>query len=249
MSVIFITGATSGIGRATAERFAGCGWHVVATGRRADRLATLKDSFPKRIHTLNVDVTDSEAMLAGIESLPALFADIDVLLNNAGLALGVCPAQEASLADWNRMVDTNIKALMTVTHMIMPGMVARKKGHIVNLGSIAGSYAYPGGNVYCATKAFVEQFTRCLRCDLHGTGVRVTNIEPGLLETEFTTVRFHGDADASKKIYESANPLVPEDIAECVHWTVNAPAHVNITSIEVMPTTQSHGGMRCHKGE
>lgn len=249
MSVIFITGATSGIGRATAERFAGCGWHVVATGRRADRLASLKECFPKRIHTINVDVTDTEAMREAIDTLPAPFAPIDVLVNNAGLALGVVPAQEALLEDWNTMVDTNIKGLMTVTRFILPGMVERKKGHIVNLGSVAGSYAYPGGNVYCGTKAFVEQFTRCLRCDVHGSGVRVTSIEPGLLETEFTTVRLHGDTEGSRKFYENAKPLVAEDIAECIHWAVNTPERVNISCIEIMPSTQSNGGMRIFKGE
>lgn len=249
MSVILITGATSGIGRATAERFAGCGWHVVATGRRADRLQSLKDCFPKLIHTINVDVTDTAAMRTALAALKPPFAPIDVLVNNAGLALGVCPAQEAELDDWNRMVDTNIKALMTITRLVLPDMVTRGSGHVFNIGSTAGSYAYPGGNVYCATKAFVEQFSRTLRCDVHGSGVRVTNIQPGLLETEFTLVRLKGDTEASRKMYDKANPLLPADVAECIHWAAHSPARVNINTIELMPVTQSLGPLRTFKGE
>lgn len=249
MSVIFITGATSGIGRAAVERFAGEGWQVIAAGRRKERLDELAKTFPGKILPLQLDVTDAKAVQAAFDGLKAPFAPVDVLLNNAGLALGTAPAQACSLEDWNTMVDTNIKGVMTCARVVLPGMVERKSGHILNIGSIAGSYAYPGGNVYCSSKAFVEQFSRTLRCDLHGTGVRVTNIEPGLLETEFSKVRMKGDNTAADKLYENADPLVAKDIADCIWWAVTMPKHVNINCIEVMPVSQSHGGLRVYKGE
>ena len=242
MSTIFITGATSGIGRATAEKFLREGWNVIATGRRESRLRELADTpHCGNLLPLELDVRDKEAVNAAFAGLTPPFAPVDVLVNNAGLALGVSVAQQSDPDDWNTMVDTNIKGVLHCTHAALPGMVARNAGHIVNIGSIAGSYAYVGGNVYGASKAFVEQFSRNLRCDLHGTDVRVTNIEPGLLESEFTLVRLKGNEEGSRKLYEDAAPLHPEDIAECIWWAVQRPAHVNICRIEVMPVCQRNG--------
>ena len=244
---VCITGATSGIGRSCAERFVAEGWQVIATGRREDRLNELAAAHPGTIHPLVLDVRDKDAVFKAFASLPAAFAAVDTLVNNAGLALGLEPAQAASLDDWDTMVDTNIKGLMYCTRALLPGMVERKRGHVLNIGSIAGSYAYPGGNTYGATKAFVEQFSRNLRCDLHGTGVRVTNIEPGLLETEFSLVRFKGDTAAADALYNGSDPLRPEDIAEIVWWANARPAHVNICRVEVMPTCQSNAALRVWK--
>ncbi len=248
MSTIFITGATSGIGRATAEYFLKAGWNVIAAGRRAERLQELAATHPDHVLPLVLDVRDRNAVDTAFASLSGPYATIDVLVNNAGLALGVVPAQESDLEDWNIMVDTNIKGILHCTHAVLPAMITRNAGHIINIGSIAGSYAYVGGNVYGATKAFVEQFSRNLRCDLHGTDVRVTNIEPGLLETEFTLVRLKGDAANARKLYENTEPLHPEDIAECIWWAATRPAHVNICRIEVMPVCQRNGATQiCRK--
>ncbi len=241
MSTIFITGATSGIGRATAERFLKEKWHIIAAGRREDRLRTLEKEHPGMVLPLTLDVRNKDAVNAAFACLPAPFGTIDVLVNNAGLALGVDPAQVCDPDDWNVMVDTNIKGVLHCTRAVLPLMITRNAGHIVNIGSIAGSYAYVGGNVYGATKAFVEQFSRNLRCDLHGTNIRVTNIEPGLLETEFTTVRLKGNTEKAAKLYEDAEPLHPEDIADCIWWAVTRPKHVNICRIEVMPVCQRNG--------
>ncbi len=243
MSLVFITGATSGIGRASAERFAREGWRVIAAGRRTERLQALAATHPG-ILPLPLDVRDREAVNAAFADLPEEFRDIDILVNNAGLALGLESAQDASLDDWDTMVDTNIKGLMYCARAVLPGMIARKTGHVINIGSIAGIYAYPGGNVYCATKAFSLQFSRALRCDTHGTGVRVTDIEPGLLETEFSLIRFKGDAERSDRLYSGADPLRPEDIADIIWWVATQPGHVNITQVEVMPTSQTLGGTR-----
>lgn len=238
--VAFITGATSGFGTACAKKFHSLGWNVVLTGRREDRLAALAEEFGKdRAHTLCFDMRDKEALERAIESLPEDFQELDVLINNAGLALGLEPAQACDTDEWDAMVDTNIKGLIHCTRAILPGMIARKSGHVINLGSIAGNWPYPGGNVYGATKAFVQQFSRNLRCDLHGTGVRVTNIEPGLAESEFSVVRFGGDAEKAAKVYEGTSPLTPEDIAESIWWVASLPAHVNINALEIMPTCQS----------
>ena len=251
MSTIFITGATSGIGRATAEKFLQEGWNVIAAGRRESRLRELADTYgSEKLLPLVLDVRDRAAVQAAFAALQPPFAPVDVLLNNAGLALGVSVAQQSDPDDWNTMVDTNIKGILHCTRAVLPSMVERNAGHIVNIGSIAGSYAYVGGNVYGATKAFVEQFSRNLRCDLHGTDVRVTNIEPGLLESEFTLVRLKGNEEGSRKLYEDAEPLRPVDIAECIWWAVQRPAHVNICRIEVMPVCQRNGAtqvFRKHK--
>jgi 3-hydroxy acid dehydrogenase/malonic semialdehyde reductase len=237
---ILITGATAGFGQAMARRFAAEGWNLVITGRRTQRLEELKAALaPAEVHTLTFDVRDRGACEQAIKTLPGAFATIDVLVNNAGLALGLEPAQACDLDDWETMIDTNIKGLAYMTRAVLPGMVERNTGHVVNLGSVAGNYPYPGGNCYGGTKAFVNHFSKNLRADLLGTKVRVTNIEPGLCETEFSVVRFKGDKEAADKVYEGTQPITPNDIAECVFWTTNLPAHVNINSLEVMPVQQA----------
>ena len=238
-----ITGATSGFGRATAQRFAAEGWNVIATGRRADRLQTLQDSLGDRVHTLAFDVRDASAMQAALATLPDDFQGIDLLVNNAGLALGTAPAQGADLGQWRQMIDTNITALVTLTHALLPGLIERR-GAIVNISSTAATYPYPGGNVYGGTKAFVSQFSLGLRSDLHGTGVRVTSIEPGMAETEFTLVRTHGDQAASDKMYGGATPMTAEDIAEQLYYIATLPPHLNINRLEIMPVTQSFAGFQ-----
>ena len=244
---LLVTGASAGFGAAIAERFATAGWHVVACGRRAERLAPLVERFGgDRIHAASFDIRDADAMQAALDALPAAFRDVDLLVNNAGLALGTAPAQAASLAQWRQMIDTNVTALATLTHALLPTLIARR-GAIVNLGSIAGSYPYTGGNVYGATKAFVTQFSLNLRADLHGTGVRVTSIEPGLAQTEFTLVRTGGDQAASDALYAGAHPITAADIAESVWWVANLPAHLNINRLEVMPVSQSFAGFQVHR--
>lgn len=242
--IMCITGATAGFGEACARRFALDGWKIIATGRRKERLDALTAELGEtNCLPLVLDVRDRDAVSEAFAALPEAFAHVDVLVNNAGLALGLEPAQAASLDDWDTMVDTNIKGLTYCTRALLPGMVERGRGHVVNLGSIAGSYPYPGGNVYGATKAFVMQFSRNLRADLHGTGVRVTNIEPGLAESEFSVIRFKGDATKASNIYAGTDPLRPADIADMIHWVVNCPAHVNVNRLEVMPVCQSFGAL------
>lgn len=241
---ILITGATSGFGRAAAKRFVDAGWRVIATGRRAERLDALADELGRdRVHTAAFDIRDEAAMRAALDALPENFRAIDVLVNNAGLALGTAPAQRADLLQWKQMIDTNITALVTMTHALLPGLIERK-GAILNIGSVAGSYPYNGGNVYGGTKAFVSQFALNLRCDLHGTGVRVTSIEPGMAETEFTLVRTSGDSAASDTLYKGADPISAEDIAETMYWIANLPPHLNVNRIEVMPVRQSFAGFQ-----
>ena len=239
---ILITGATSGFGLASARRFHAAGWRVIATGRRADRLDALAESLGRdRVHTAAFDIRDEAAMRAALDALPEDFRGIDVLVNNAGLALGTAPAQRADLAQWKQMIDTNITALVTMTHALLPGLIERR-GAILNIGSVAGSYPYPGGNVYGGTKAFVSQFSLGLRSDLHGTGVRVTSIEPGMAETEFTLVRTSGDQNASENLYKGADPITPDDIAETIFWIANLPPHLNVNRIAGMPVNQSFAG-------
>ncbi|MCC7260801.1 MAG: SDR family oxidoreductase [Alphaproteobacteria bacterium] len=249
--IIFITGATSGFGKATAEKCASAGAKLILLGRRAERLQSLKKQLNgTAIHLIACDVRDREALFREVAALPPEFADIDVLVNNAGLALGLEKAHEARLEEWDEMIDTNVKALVALTRAVLPGMVARDRGHVVNIGSIAGSYPYPGGNVYGATKAFVEQFSLNLRADLLGTNVRVTNIEPGLsAETEFSLVRFRNDAEKAKKVYEGTQPLTAEDIADAILWAITRPAHVNINRIELMPTCQASGPLAVARKE
>ncbi|MFA6606727.1 MAG: SDR family NAD(P)-dependent oxidoreductase, partial [Sphingomonas sp.] len=219
----------------------GAGWRVVTTGRRAERLAALAESLGDAVHTLAFDIRDRAALDAAIASLPADFANIDLLINNAGLALGTAPAQEASLDDWQTMIDTNVSALVTLTRKLLPGLIARK-GAIINLSSVAATYPYSGGNVYAATKAFVRQFSLGLRADLHGKGVRVTSIEPGMVETEFTVVRTGGNQAASDALYGGVNPMTGDDIAETMLWVAQLPPHLNINTLELMPVNQSFAG-------
>src|SRR3546814_107100 len=244
---ILVTGASAGFGAAIVERFAGAGWRVVATGRRVDRLQQLVERFGADVvHPAAFDIRDADAMQAALDAIPAPFRDIDVLVNNAGLALGTAPAQRADLAQWRQMIDTNVTALATMTHALLPTLIERR-GAIFNISSIAGSYPYAGGNVYGATKAFVTQFSLNLRSDLHGTGVRVTSIEPGLAETEFTLVRTGGDQSASDALYAGTHPITAEDIAESVWWIANLPPHLNINRFEVMPVSQSLAGLQIHR--
>ena len=239
-----ITGATSGFGAAAVRRFVAAGWRVIATGRRADRLQALVDELgADKVHAAAFDIRDETALDDALDALPAAFRDIDLLVNNAGLALGTAPAQQASLEDWRTMIETNVLALVTVTRRLLPLLVERK-GAIINIGSIAGSYPYPGGNTYGGTKAFVRQFSLGLRSDLHGTGVRVTDIEPGMAETEFTLVRTHGDQAASDKLYAGAQPMTAEDIAEQILYVATLPPHLNINRLEIMPVTQSFAGFQ-----
>jgi 3-hydroxy acid dehydrogenase/malonic semialdehyde reductase len=236
-----VTGATAGFGRAITHRLVRDGWRVIATGRRADRLADLAREHGEAVLAHQLDVTDAAAVGALPGSLPQAWQTIDALINNAGLALGLEPAQ-ADLATWDQMVATNVTGLMHVTRALLPGMVARNRGHIVNLSSIAATYPYPGGHVYGASKAFVKQFSLNLRADLVGTNVRVTSLEPGLCGgTEFSTVRFGGDATKAARVYEGTTPLSAEDIAESVAWVLHLPPHVNINRIEMMPTCQASG--------
>ncbi|MDS4058805.1 MAG: SDR family oxidoreductase [Candidatus Contendobacter sp.] len=239
--IAFVTGATSGFGAACARRFAAHGWRLIVCGRRQDRLETLRAELAATVpvHAVALDVRDEAAVNAAITALPADFAEVDLLVNNAGLALGLEPAHRCAMDDWQRMVDTNIKGLLYCTRAILPGMVARDRGHIVNIGSVAGTYPYPGGNVYGATKAFVRQFSLNLRADLLGSRVRVTNIEPGLAETEFSLVRFKGESDKAARFYTGTQPLQAEDIADIVYWVATRPAHVNVNTLEVMPVCQA----------
>ncbi|HZH47102.1 MAG TPA: SDR family NAD(P)-dependent oxidoreductase [Roseococcus sp.] len=247
--IILVTGATAGFGLSIAHRFAGGGARVIAAGRRAERLEALRDELgAERVWPLVLDVRDRAAVEAAIAGLPPEWAAIDVCVNNAGLARGLAPAQEADLDDWDAMVDTNVKGLMYVTRAVLPGMVARDRGHVVNIGSTAGEFPYPGGNAYGATKAFVRQFSLNLRADLWGTQVRVTDIEPGLVGgTEFSNVRFAGDDARAASIYAGAEPLTPDDVTEAVHWVTHLPARVNINVLQMMPVGQSFGPLRVDK--
>ena len=247
--IVLVTGATAGFGLAIARRFAADGARIIAAGRRQERLEALAAELPGQVLPLALDVADRAAVEAAIAGLPAEWAAIDLLVNNAGLARGLAPAQEASLDDWEAMLDTNVKGVMYLTHAVLPGMVQRNAGHILNIGSTAAEWPYPGGNVYGATKAFVRQFGYNLRADLHGTKVRVTDIEPGLVGgTEFSTVRFGGDAEKAAGVYAGTDPLTPEDIADAVHWVATRPARVNVNLLQVMPVVQSFGPLRVHKG-
>jgi 3-hydroxy acid dehydrogenase/malonic semialdehyde reductase len=244
---VLVTGATSGFGEAMARLFAKHGHRVVLTGRRRDRLDRLVGELDGQAHAVVLDVRDETAVNAAIASLPGEFAALDVLVNNAGLALGLEPAPEAHMADWETMVDTNIKGLMYCTRAVLPGMVARGRGHVVNIGSVAGTYPYPGGNVYGATKAFVHQFSLNLRADLLGKNVRVTCIEPGLAETEFSVIRFKGDEAKAKTPYRGVQPMTADDIAAAAYFAVTLPPHVNINVIEMMATNQAFSPFSIHR--
>jgi 3-hydroxy acid dehydrogenase/malonic semialdehyde reductase len=246
---VFITGASSGFGAACAQLFAEQGDRLILAARRAEPLMALRDELAEKtaVHAVILDVRKRQAVRAAVEGLPDGFGEVDLLVNNAGLALGLEPAHAANLDDWEVMVDTNIKGLMYCTRFLLPGMVARNRGHIINIGSVAGSWPYPGGNVYGGTKAFVEQFSRNLKADLLGTRVRVTCLAPGMAETEFSLVRFQGDAQRAAKVYAGTEPLTAADVAGIVAWVAGLPPHVNVNSLEVMSTHQAWGPLAVHK--
>jgi 3-hydroxy acid dehydrogenase/malonic semialdehyde reductase len=251
---VLVTGATAGFGEATARRFLANGHKVVAVGRRAERLEVLKSSLPaaqqKKLLTLVLDICDSAHVDSLASTLPAEFSKVTILVNNAGLALGLEPAYQAKISDWDQMIDTNVKGLVHMTRAFLPGMVERKCGHVINIGSVAGLYPYPGSNVYGSTKAFVKQFSLNLRADLLGTPLRVSCIEPGLSSgTEYSNVRFKGDDEKAEKVYEGVHALSADDIAEAIYWTATLPAHMNINALEVMPIQQSFAGTTLHRGE
>jgi serine 3-dehydrogenase (NADP+) len=244
-----ITGATSGFGAAAVRRFADAGWRVIATGRRAERLQNLVETHgARKVHAASFDMRDADAIDKALAALPEAFRDVDLLINNAGLALGTAPAQKASLDQWKQMIETNITGLATITHRLLPKLIERK-GAVINISSVAATYPYPGGNVYGGTKSFVSQFSLGLRSDLHGTGVRVTSVEPGMAETEFTLVRTSGNKEASDKLYKGADPMTAEDIAETLFWIATLPAHLNVNRIELMPVNQSFSPFQVYRGE
>lgn len=239
----FVTGATAGIGEATVRALVAGGWRCVATGRRKERLdALVSELGTDKVHPAVFDVRDEDAMDQAISALPGEFAKVDLLVNNAGLAQGLSPAQEADLDDWQTMIDTNVTAMVKLTRKLLPGLIERK-GAIIALGSVAGNYVYPGGNVYAGSKAFANHFTLALRADLHGTGVRVTSIEPGMVETEFTLVRT-GSQQASDDLYRGSDPMTGEDIAMMIKWVAELPPHLNINRLEPMPVNQDFAGFR-----
>jgi len=248
--IVFITGATSGIGLGCARKFAANGDKLILTGRNATRLSEISSELKAQgaeVVTLKFDVRDREAAQKAIESLPAEWTKIDVLVNNAGLALGLEPEYEGDFSDWDGMIDTNIKGLLTMTRLIVPGMIERNSGHIINIGSVAGDAAYAGGNVYCATKAAVKALSDGLRIDVANTAVRVTNLKPGLVETNFSNVRFHGDTERAAKLYQGIKPLTGDDIADVAVYAANAPAHVQIAEVLILATHQASGSVIVRK--
>ncbi|MGP4864753.1 SDR family NAD(P)-dependent oxidoreductase [Psychrobacter sp. T6-5] len=245
---VLITGASAGFGKALAERLVANGHRVVGCARRIDKLNALADTLGENFLPVVMDVSDTDSIPQIIADLPDDFKQIDVLVNNAGLALGTEPAHKASLDDWMRMTDTNVKGLMALTHAVLPAMVERDSGYIINVGSIAGNWPYFGGNVYGATKAFVKQFSLNLRADLIGTQVRVTNIEPGVVAgTEFSNVRYHGDDDKAAKVYDGFKTMTGEDIGDILLWLIESPAHINVNRLEVMPVAQTYNGLTVAK--
>lgn len=246
--IIFITGASAGFGEAISRKFIKEGHKVLGLARREEKLQKIQDELGKNFHFIACDANDIEKIKVALEKLPKEFQEIDVLINNAGLALGLDPAQKANIKDWEIMINTNILALVKLTHFILPKMVSRGKGHIINIGSIAGTYPYPGGNIYGSTKAFVKQFSLNLRAELYDQNIRVSNIEPGLCGgSEFSIVRFGGDKNRADKVYENTKPLMPEDIAEAVYWCASLPSHMNINRMEIMPTTQAPAALNVAK--
>lgn len=242
--IALITGATSGIGKASAELFAKNGWTLIITGRRKDRLeafaSELQRKYKIKTLCLNFDVRNLKEVTKNVESLQGEWKNIDLLLNNAGLASGLSTIQEGNIEDWEVMIDTNIKGLLYMTRLIAPLLIAKNKGHIINVASLAGKQVYPNGNVYCATKFAVDALSKAMRIDMIQHGIRVTNIAPGLVETEFSLVRFKGDAERAKKTYENIKALSAEDIAEIIYWTASRPAHVNINDVVITPTAQAN---------
>jgi serine 3-dehydrogenase len=246
---VLVTGATAGFGEATARRFGKAGWNVIITGRRADRLDRLAQELgTDRTYAAVFDIRDAAAIDAALAALPEKFRGVDVLVNNAGLALGTAPAFNADLEQWRTMIDTNVTGLVTITHRLLPTLIERK-GAIINISSVAATYPYSGGNVYGGTKAFVRQFSLGLRSDLHGKGVRVTSIEPGMAETEFTLVRTGGNQAASDSTYKGAKPMTAEDIGETLFWVAELPPHLNVNRLEIMPVSQSFAGFQIDRDE
>lgn len=245
---VLITGASAGFGEAVCKLFVQNGYRVIGAARRMDKLSALKDELGENFLPLQMDMTDKNSINNALSQIPEKWQEIELLVNNAGLALGLEPAYKCDFADWEQMIATNVLGLSYLTRQILPKMVERKKGHIINIGSIAGTYPYPGGNVYGATKAFVKQFSRNLRADLAGTRVRVSNIEPGLCgDTEFSNVRFKWDNEKAAQVYENVEFVKPEDIAEIILWVFRQPEYVNINSIEVMPVAQSYAALSIYR--
>ena len=247
MRTVLVTGASSGIGAACARAFAAAGDRLVLTARRTGRLRELVEQLPVPAHAVTLDVRDRDAVQAALDGLPAEFAEVDVLVNNAGLAAGQEPLPGGDPQDWDRMLDTNVRGLLAVTAAVVPGMVGRGRGHVVNIGSIAGHETYPAGAVYCASKAAVDRISEGLRLDLLGTGVRVSSVDPGLVDTEFSTVRYHGDAQRADAVYEGMRPLAGDDVAEVVRFVVDRPPHVQVARVLVLPTDQA-SATRVHRG-
>lgn len=246
--IVLITGASAGFGKVMTDKFIAAGHRVIGTGRRAHKLAELKRQYPEYFLPLAFDIQDKSQLHAKLDTLPSEWQDIDVLINNAGLALGTTTAEVADTNDWSTMIDTNCKGLVFITQALLPRMLARDRGHIINIGSTAGSWPYRGGNVYGATKAFVKQFSRNLRTDLAGTAIRVTNLEPGLVGgTEFSQVRYHGDKAQADQVYQGCEALTPEDISEAAFWVASLPFHMNVNSMEIMPVCQSWAGLQVIK--
>lgn len=240
---VFITGASSGIGEACARAFAAAGARLLLCARRAARLGALAATLDTETHTFTLDVRDRGAVQGALDALPEQWQAIDVLVNNAGLAAGLAPLHEGDPDDWDRMLDTNVRGLLNVTHAVVPGMVARGRGHVINIGSIAGHETYPGGAVYCASKAAVDRITTGLRMDLLGTGVRVSTVAPGMVETEFSVVRFHGDAERAAQVYAGTKPLTADDVAETIVWVADRPPHVQVAEVILLPTDQATATM------
>lgn len=247
--IALVTGASAGYGEAVTRQLVAGGWHVVAAARRVERLEALASNLGAKVLPLPLDVTDAQAVKRLPEILPPAFAEVDLLVNNAGIALGREPAHETVPDDWQRMIATNVGALALMTQVFLPGMVARGRGHVINIGSIAAQFSYPGANVYGATKAFVRQFTMNLKADLIGTPVRVSLVEPGMTDgTEFSQIRFKGDTPRVQAIYEGTQSLSAQDVAEAVAWIASRPAHVDVTVVQLMPVCQAPGAMAIHRG-
>lgn len=238
-ATVLVTGASSGIGRACAQAFAAAGARLVLCARRRERLAALAEELDTDTYHIELDVRERAAVERTLGQLPEAWRDIDVLVNNAGLAAGLGPLQEGDPDDWDRMLDTNVRGLLNVTRAVVPAMVARGRGHVVNIGSVAGRETYPGGAVYCASKAAVDRITRGLRMDLLGSGVKVSTVDPGLVDTEFSLVRFHGDSERATDVYAGMDPLTADDVADAVVWVVDRPAHVQVSDMVLLPTAQA----------